>query len=332
MYLNKCSGFIDLQINGFLGVDFSDVSLTKQGLLSVASHLAKRGTSAFCPTVVTGPESMYSHNLSLIADAISDPDFEGRILGIHLEGPFISPKPGARGVHAAEHIRKPSIDTFKKYYDLAQGKISILTIAPEEPGAIDLIEYAVSLGVIVSIGHHLADDKHIDDAISAGAILCTHVGNGLPNTIDRHKNPLWKELSDDRLSCMFITDGHHLPAPLIKTALRAKGIDDFIVTSDAAAIAGMPPGIYNSFGTDVIVEESGRISCPGTGSLAGSHSDMFECMNFLASLNILDEDSMWKAGRDNQIRLLGIEDREIQTKDPVSVIYKDNSFSIVNGE
>lgn len=331
MYLHEIPGFVDLQVNGFMDVDFTSISLTEDDVMATTVELAQRGTAAYCPTMVTTSDQAYKRNLPLIVKCMSTLENTRRFLGIHLEGPFLSPEPGARGVHDEECIRPPSIDYFKCLYDLAQGNVSVLTLAPELPGALELIEYAVSLGVVVSMGHHLASDSIIDAAISAGATACTHIGNGLPNMIPRHNNPIWKQLSDDRLWGLFITDGHHLPVPMIQTAIRTKGLDRFVVTSDAASLAGMPVGRYGSFGKEVEVEESGRIFCPETGSLAGSHSTMMECVNFLASLGLLTQNELVKVGFNNPLELLGRSLDEIAPV-PGGIVYTQNQFNIASGD
>lgn len=331
MYLHKIPGFVDLQVNGFMNVDFTSINLTDELFQFAVDELVKSGTAAFCPTVVTASKDVYAHTLPLIAETMNRPENSGRILGIHLEGPFLSPQPGARGVHDERYIHAASIEYFKYLYDLANGKISILTVAPEEPGALELIAYASGHGITVSIGHHLSDDSTIDKAVYAGAKACTHIGNGLPNLIPRHNNPLWKELTDDRLWGLFITDGHHLPIPLIHTALRTKTVDRFIVTSDAAALAGMPVGIYDSFGKQVIVEESGRISCPETQSLAGSHSTMMECINFLASLNVLSKEELLKVGLYNPLELINHKVEDVK-QIPGGISYENNRFNVASGD
>jgi N-acetylglucosamine-6-phosphate deacetylase len=234
-----------------------------------------------------------------------DPELSPHLLGVHLEGPFISPEPGAVGAHQPQYVRLPSVEDLDRLCEWAEGSISLLTLAPERPGAPRLIEAARERGIVVSLGHHLADDLALETAVNAGAAASTHLGNGLPNEIHRHKNPLWWQLACDSLYGTFITDGHHLPPSMIKVALRAKTADRFIVISDASPLAGMPPGGYESFGKRVMVEPSGRISCEESRSLAGSHSTMFECMNYLASLNLLSEADLWKVGFANPLKLLG---------------------------
>jgi len=298
-------GFVDVQVNGYMGVSFTKEELTLDEVRRVTLDLSAKGTIAYCPTIVTGSMEMYRKSLAVMAAAAADPELSGHILGVHLEGPFISPEPGAVGAHQQEYVRNPSIEDFDLFWEWSQGNIAILTVAPERPGAKELIGYAAAKGVTVAVGHHLADDASLEMAVAAGARSCTHLGNGLPNTIHRHINPIWWQLACDDLWGTFITDGHHLPPALIKTALRAKTIDRTVIISDAASLAGMPAGRYYDFGKEVVIEPTGRISCAESGGLGGSHSTMLECMNFLASLKLMSETDLWKVGCTNPLKLLG---------------------------
>ncbi len=298
-------GFVDLQVNGYAGVNFSSEALTLAEVLSVTQALARRGTLAFCPTVITAPHAVYRHALPVLAEAMRDPRSQGRLLGIHLEGPFISPEDGAVGAHPVKFVRPPSLEEFDELYRLAAGCIILLTLAPELPGAVDLIRHAVSLGVAVSIGHTLADGPAVRAAVNAGARLSTHLGNGCPNLLHRHHNPIWPQLAANELSAMLITDGHHLPPEVIAAFLAAKGPGRVLVTSDAAPAAGCPPGEYAFFGTRVLLEPSGRLRNLERDTLAGSAAAMLDCMNFLAGLGLLSEGELWQVGRDNPLAALG---------------------------
>jgi N-acetylglucosamine-6-phosphate deacetylase len=305
------SGFVDLQVNGFLGLNFSSPDLTLAQVKTTAQALYRQGTVACLPTVVTAPWSVYEHVLPVLAQAIDtvgggeSVGRESKLSGIHLEGPYISPLEGARGVHPLAHIRPPSWTEFKTLFDLSCGHIRLLTLAPELPGALDLIRYAVELGVLVSIGHTLADGPAVQAAVEAGARFSTHLGNGCPAQIDRHNNPLWPQLARCALNAGLITDGHHLPADFVRTVLKVKGAAGTVVTSDLAPAGGLPPGDYEYFGVKSRLEANGRLHSPQTGTLAGSASTMLQCMNWLASLEILDEASLWAVGRDNPLHLLG---------------------------
>jgi N-acetylglucosamine-6-phosphate deacetylase len=173
----------------------------------------------------------------------------------------------------------------------------------------------------------MASNPDLDRAVQAGASLCTHVGNGCPNMIHRHNNPLWWQLANDAVSGLFITDGHHLPADFIKVALRAKTPDRFIVTSDASPLAGMPPGRYSAFaGLTVVIDDSGKIYSEQTQSLGGSHATMMECMNHLAGLALLDEKGLWQVGFDNPARLLNIAPKRLQSIKGPDIRFEDGRF------
>jgi N-acetylglucosamine-6-phosphate deacetylase len=260
--------------------------------------------------VITSSLETYRFVLPVLANAIyhslqhaQQP--HSTLFGIHLEGPFISPEDGAVGVHPRQYTRLPSIGIFDELYTLAEGQVALLTLAPELPGALELIRHAADLGVVVSIGHTLADAPAIREAVAAGARLSTHLGNGCPNLIHRHHNPIWPQLAVPELTAMLITDGHHLPGEVITAMLAAKGPKRIIVTSDAAPAAGCLPGEYTFFGTRVLLEPSGRLRNLERDTLAGSSATMLDCMNFLASLNLLSEIDLWRVGRDNPLAVLG---------------------------
>lgn len=296
-------GWIDLQVNGYAGVDFSAPGLTVAGIRRVTEELVKRGTAAYCPTVVTTVMERYDANLPVLAAAMEEPDLKPHLLGIHLEGPFLSLE--GRGAHQASLLQKPDVKLLDHWLTLAKGRVPLLTLAPELDGAADLIRHAVARGVVVLLGHHVADGASIDRAVLAGARGCTHLGNGIPNMLPRHPNPIWNQLADDRLTALLITDGHHLPVEFVKSALRVKGLDRCIVTSDAAPIAGLPPGRYTWMGTELVSEPSGRIGLANSDVLAGSSATMEDCMVWLRSWSQLNEKELKRLGRENPLRILG---------------------------
>lgn len=314
----KTSGFVDLQVNGYQGINFSDPELTLEQVGEAAGALAGRGTIAFCPTLITSPLEAYSKVLPVLARAIREqPRADCRILGIHLEGPFISPEDGAVGAHPVQYVQTPSLPLLEELFELADGQVSLLTVAPERPGAAALIRRAVELGMTVSVGHTLADAAAVRAAVQAGARLSTHLGNGCPNLIHRHYNPIWPQLANPRLSAMLITDGHHLPPDMIAAMLAAKGPARVIVTSDAAPAAGCAPGEYAFFGTRVLLEPSGRLRNLERDTLAGSSACMLDCMNVLARLGLLSEADLWRAGRDAPLAALGRTAAEFPAGGPV---------------
>lgn len=298
-------GLVDLQVNGYGGVNFSSPDLTLDSVQATTQALARRGTQAYCPTVITSPPEVYRHVLPLLADAIRVQAGGGRLLGLHLEGPFISPEDGARGVHPRPHVRPPDLAAFDGLYELAGGQVALLTVAPELPGALELIQHAVGLGVVVSIGHTLADAAQIRAAVQVGARLSTHLGNGCPNLLHRHHNPIWPQLAASELTAMLITDGHHLPPEVIAAFLAAKGPARVILTSDSAPAAGCPPGEYAFFGARALLEPSGRLRNLDADTLAGSSATLLDCLNVLAGLSLLSEADLWRVARENALAVLG---------------------------
>ena len=290
---------------------------------------------AFLPTIITSPLETYASNLPLLADIIEDTmrvessnrsdvyDHCGdsgspvllpsdSLLGIHLEGPFISPEPGAVGCHPPEHTRAPSIKELRQWQTLARGHIKLLTIAAELEGAEELCRAAVQeMGITVSLGHQLAGGEEVRRLVRAGATLCTHLGNGMPNMIHRHKNAIWTSLADDRLSAMLITDGEHLPDDTITTFVRAKGSERIIITSDVAPVAGLASGIY-AWGSTMVRVEDTRVRAADLPCLAGSGSLMLHCMNHLASIQVggggwlLSPEQLGYVAFDNPLNALGV--------------------------
>ena len=324
-------GFIDLQVNGYNGVSFSATDLTHDSCEAACSAILKEGGClAIIPTVITSPLATYEHVLPILADVIEEgKGLKGRLLGIHLEGPFISPFKGAVGAHPASEVLSPFLHTSKRntgiellerWQLLARGHIKIITIAAEGDGASELCEHAVNkMGITVSLGHMLASGSDISKLASAGATLLTHLGNGCPNELHRHKNHMWPALADDRLTAMLISDGQHLPREVLITALRCKGLHRTIITSDVAPVAGLPDGEHLCFGSVVHVE--GRfVRSADRSCLAGSGALMLDCMNHLASLAItpqagrvepLSLSELLTMGFDNPLRAIGLEPAEV---------------------
>ena len=195
---------------------------------------------------------------------------DAAIAGIHMEGPYISPEDGARGAHPQAHVRPASRDDFDRRQDAARGRIVLVTLAPEVPGALELIEWLVTAGVRVALGHSAATAQQIADAIAAGATLSTHLGNGCASMLPRHPNVIWEQLAADALVASLIVDGHHLPASTVKAMVRAKSPERTILVTDATSAAGSAPGRYGIGAIECELGADGRVSLPGTPFLAGS--------------------------------------------------------------
>lgn len=302
----KIPGFVDLQVNGFLGVDFSAPDVTEEAIIGACRALIAKGTAAFLPTIITNSLETYERNLPMLASVIDRPEFKGRLLGLHVEGPFISPEPGAVGAHNPAWVRKPDTAMLDRMQKLARGHIKLLTVASEIAGMAAFVKHAVKNGITVSVGHSLSTEDTLAAMAKAGATAITHLGNGMPNMVNRHRNPLLAGLANDDLTAMIITDSHHLPGGVVKTMIRAKGVKKIVVVSDASPIAGMPPGKYNVLGNNAVLEKNGYLHNPEKQCLVGSSATMFQCMNFLASLGELSLDEMVQVGFVNPLKLIGL--------------------------
>ncbi len=303
--MNSC-GYVDLQINGNFGMDFSDPELTEDMFMTAAEHIFAGGTEVFLPTLVTSSEEVYFHNLPVIRQACEKHGILKQVPGVHLEGPFISPKPGAVGSHRVCNVREPDPALFEEIMKMCGNYVKLLTIAAEQPRAAELTACAVSMGVAVSCGHQLAGPEDLQKTVRAGARLLTHLGNGCPNEIDRHHNMIWAGMACDELTAMIITDGHHLPPELIKCIFRTKGADRIIVTSDAAPVAGLPPGRYSTWGNDAVLEPDGLYHNPEKRCLVGSSASMRDCADHFRSLGLATEEEIMKMTRINPLKMIGM--------------------------
>lgn len=269
-------GWVDVQVNGFGGHDVNTGTMTPERFDAMTRALHAEGVARYLPTVVTNGVAHMRRCLAAVAAArAASATVTASVPGIHLEGPFVSPVDGARGAHPREHVVPPDRVLFDDLQAAADGGIVLVTLAPEVPGALDLIAYLADHGMVVAIGHSLADSETIRDAVAAGARLSTHLGNGVPAELPRHPNPIWDQLADDALTASAIFDGHHLPDSVMRVLHRVKGPERLILISDAVALARMPPGVYDGqVGGKVELRADGRLTLVGTPYLAGSASSL----------------------------------------------------------
>jgi N-acetylglucosamine-6-phosphate deacetylase len=266
------SGFVDLQVNGYLGYDLNLNEPDPEVVTSLTKKMIASGVTTYLPTIITASESKIVAALRAITTARRHSEIlAGCIPFMHIEGPNISSMEGFRGVHPVEHIRPPNLAEFARWQDASGGLVGMVTVSPHFDGIEEYISSLTALGVHVAIGHTHASAEQIRKAVNAGARLSTHLGNGIANFLPRHPNPIWAQLAEDRLTAMMIADGHHLPADTIKTMVRAKGVDRSILISDAVALAGMPAGTYDApVGGRVELQSNGRLNVAGTECLAGA--------------------------------------------------------------
>ena len=261
-------GFIDIHIHGGAGHDV--MASDARALPAVESLIARHGVTGYFPTTVTAPLDDTLRALDRLATAIetrddSDAGARARPLGIHLEGPFISH--AQRGVHPPAYLLEPTLAVFERFWQAARGQIRVMTIAPELPGALEVIAAAAKRGVCVSLGHSDADSAATRAAIQAGAQHATHTFNAMRPLGHRDPGIVGTVLTDDRATADIIADGIHVDPAIVKLFLKSKGVDHSVLITDATAATGMPDGRYRLGTLDVEVKD-GR--CLSEGRLAGS--------------------------------------------------------------
>ncbi len=263
-------GLIDIQVNGFAGVDFNRPDTTQDDIRRALALIVSTGVTRCLPTVITGPADDMTACLRNLARARRELPLGRAIAGFHVEGPHISSEDGPRGAHPLASVRQPDIDEYRRWQDAAEGAIRLITLSPHWPGAIGYIEAITRDGVTASIGHTGASPRQISAAVDAGATLSTHIGNAGHSMLPKHPNYIWDQLAEDRLTASFIVDGIHLGAAFLRAALRAKTISRAVLVTDASAPAGAPPGRYQLGRQAADLTEDGRVVLAGTDRLAGS--------------------------------------------------------------
>jgi N-acetylglucosamine-6-phosphate deacetylase len=278
-------GFIDLQVNGFAGVDYCAPGASLEEIERSIHVQLSTGVTRIFPTVITGSEPTMQAAFRQLVKAKETLAVGAAFEAIHAEGPFISAETGPRGAHPLSQCRPPSIEEWRRMQDAASGHIRILTLSPEYDNAPQFIEHVVSEGVVVAIGHTNANTQQIAAAVSAGATMSTHLGNGSHAVLPRHPNYIWDQLADDRLSASFIADGIHVPANFLKAAIRAKGLERSVLVTDAVMPAACPPGDYALGEVEVTLHPPGdRVTLRSGPQLAGSALKMHHGVSNLMTL------------------------------------------------
>jgi N-acetylglucosamine-6-phosphate deacetylase len=273
-------GLFDLQINGIAGTSFTDSDLTPEKIEAADALIRSGGVSRYCPTIISCTPETARTVLSTFRRAWDG----GRLNGawaIHLEGPWISDEDGVRGVHRKEFVREVSLAEWDALQEAAGGRIHLLTLAPERPGALQLVESAARAGTVVSLGHTAAAPGQIAAAVRAGARLSTHLFNGCAPLLDRHSNVVFSQLSEDELYACFIADGHHVPFATLRIGIRAKGVSKSVLVSDLAHLSGLPDGDYEMEGNRVEVRDGG-LHVKGSSLLSGAVRTLREDVELLA--------------------------------------------------
>lgn len=286
-------GFVDLHIHGAGGHDVMEANA--RALDRITSIVARHGTTSMIATTVSAPIEDTCHSLEGIARYIRKHEGlagEARpaaeILGIHLEGPFISK--AKRGVHPSESLAKPSIETLTRLLDAADGLVKIVTVAPELPGAIELIEAVVEAKIVAAVGHSDANFDQARAAIHAGARHAVHVYNAMRAFEHRDPGIVGAILTDPEVTAEIIADGVHVAGPAIQVLIGCKGADTVVLVSDGIAATGMPDGNYRLGSFDVTVKDG--VCRNSEGKLAGSTLTLDRAIRNLVALGVSLQDAV----------------------------------------
>lgn len=258
-------GFIDEHIHGAGGADAMDG--TEQALQTISEYVAKEGTTGFLATTMTQSPENIGKALKNVKTVREKGEYKGaEILGVHLEGPFISPK--HVGAQPLEYVAKPAPETFDKYNEISGGNIKVVTLAPEVEGGLDLVKHLAKIGVVASIGHTGAKFSDVEAAVAAGATNVTHTYNAQTPLHHREAGVVGAAMLIDELNCEMICDTIHVSVPAIKIFVKNKPHDKFTLITDAMRAKGMPDGLSELGGQQVFVKNGeARLS---DGTLAGS--------------------------------------------------------------
>ena len=302
-------GMIDMQVNGFAGIDFSSPGITPEKVDQALASMLSCGATACLPTLITAPVARLAVLLADLDQAVAESRLGPLMVsGYHLEGPFLSPQDGYCGCHDREAMQEASIEDAEMIMEKARFRpVKIWTVAPEIGGVLELIAHLAGREVLVALGHTAATGEQVAAAAAAGARMTTHLGDGLPQVLPKRSNVFIEQLVCDRLAASVIADGHHLPPAFLKMCLRGKGIERLVLVSDAAPPGGphTPPGTYRFSSFDVVRDASGFVHRPNTTTCAGSAASMADVAAH-ASIHLdFSLADIVATTRDNPLALLG---------------------------
>jgi len=275
--MKSLDGYVDLQVNGYAGVDFNSDHLTAEEMHKACEAIRDSGVVGILATIITDKIDIMSARLARLKELRdADPLVREVVWGIHIEGPFINREQGYVGTHPIDAVCPANVDDTKKLLEAAGGLARLVTLAPECDEDMRTTQFLADAGVHVAAGHCNPSLDQLRAAIDAGLTLFTHLGNGCPAMMNRHDNIIQRALSlSDRLTVCWIADDIHVPFAALSNYLRCVGIERCLVVSDSIAAAGLGPGRYDLGGREVIVDEN-LVTCMAgdTSHLAGSATSL----------------------------------------------------------
>jgi len=267
---------LDLQLNGYKGIDFNADTLSAADLRSACKAVQQDGGGRMLATIITDRRDLMVDRISRLAALhAADPLIADVMIGIHVEGPFISPQTGYVGAHPAAYVLPASPEVASELVDAGRGLIRLVTLAPECDAGLATTRWLAERKILVAAGHCDPAPVTLEEAIDAGLSCFTHLGNGCPLSLHRHDNIIQRVLAADRLRWVtVIPDAVHLPPAMIRTVVRAVGIERVIAITDATAAGGMGAGRFSLAGQDVVVDAKGAAWAPDRSHLVGSTASM----------------------------------------------------------
>jgi N-acetylglucosamine-6-phosphate deacetylase len=282
------SGYFDLQVNGYGGVDFNSDDLTAEDFSKSLDALRRDGVEQFLPTIITDTIDTMCHRLRRLADLRQQiPLPQQMIPGLHIEGPFLNETDGYRGAHPHDAIHSANIDEMQKLLDAADGLVKLVTLAPERDPHFKCINFLAKRNIKISAGHTDASLDQLTAAIDHGLTMFTHVGNACPMQMHRHDNIIQRALSlSDKLFLTFIADGTHIPLFVLKNYLQQSNPDRCVVVTDAIAPAGLGPGRYKFARWDLLIEDDLVARAPDRSHFVGSAITMRQSESNLKKIGL----------------------------------------------
>jgi N-acetylglucosamine-6-phosphate deacetylase len=304
----QSQGLVDLQVNGYAGVDFNDSKLTADALDHALAAMLRDGVTACLPTLITASEAELADRFAALDAAVASSRL-GPVMvpGFHLEGPFLNPTPGYAGCHPAASMGLPDVGLLERVTGALRRPVLLLTLAPEREGALDVVAWARARGVLVAMGHTAASVEETARAVEAGVRLSTHLGNALPQPQPKFLNPLMAQLGADGLAASFIADGIHVPVHALRVMLRAKGLGHSILVTDATSAAATEPGLYGFAGMVIEHAADGSVRVPGGTGLAGSALRLDQAVRNCVSWGLATVDEAMAMAAGQPAAVLGID-------------------------
>lgn len=298
-------GLLDLQINGYAGIDFNDAALTSDALDHALAVMRRAGVTQCLPTLITATSENLAARFAALDRAVANSRFGPTMVpGYHLEGPFLNPSPASAGCHPPSAMTAADPALLTRLQASLRRPILLITLAPEIPGAIAFIRAARTQGKLIALGHTLATAEQIANAVAAGATLSTHLGNALSAPIHKFDNPLTAQLAEDSLIASFIADGIHVPPAILKIFLRSKTQGRTILVTDATAAADAPAGHYDFAGMRIARSADGTVRVPGGTTLAGSSLTLDQAVRNLVAWGLVSQTEAIALAADNPAALL----------------------------